>query len=124
MKKMRHKQSIADPCMYFPRNRNGALAIWLSWVDNNLIVGPSQAVKDEGKNWQKRSKLKVLASLNKLKGARSKFTVGAISKVYSSCHDSVSFGRIWWRKKKQVTLAEPNTVLKRLESGKIFVNKD
>ena len=39
MKNMAHEQSIADPCLYFSRNKNGELAIWLSWVDDNLIVG-------------------------------------------------------------------------------------
>ena len=38
MKNMGHKQNIADPCMYFCRNKNDELAMRLSWVDNNLIV--------------------------------------------------------------------------------------
>ena len=46
MKNMGHKQSIADPCMYFSRNKAGELAIWLSLVDDNLIVEPSQVMKD------------------------------------------------------------------------------
>ena len=62
MKNMGHKQSIADPCMYFSSNKAGELAIWLSWVDDNLIVGLPQVVKDEDENGQKKSKLKMLAS--------------------------------------------------------------
>ena len=50
MKNMRHKQSITDPCIYFFRNKAGELAIWLSWMDDNLIGGPVQVMKDEGKN--------------------------------------------------------------------------
>ena len=46
---MRHKQSIADSCMYFSRNKAGQLAIWLSWFDDNHIVGPSYVMKDKGK---------------------------------------------------------------------------
>ena len=50
MKNMGHEQSIADPCMYFSRNKAAELAKWLSRVDNNFTVGPPKAVKDEGKN--------------------------------------------------------------------------
>ena len=39
MKKMGREQSIADSYLYFSRNKAGELAIWLSWVDDNLIVG-------------------------------------------------------------------------------------
>ena len=59
---MGHKRSVAVPCMYFLRSKAGELAIWLSWVDGNLIVGLPQVVKDEGKNWRKKSKMKVLES--------------------------------------------------------------
>ena len=31
-KNMRQKQTIAEPCMYFSRNKSGKLAIWLSWL--------------------------------------------------------------------------------------------
>ena len=47
---MGHKQSIAVPYMYFSRNKAVELAIWLSWVDDNVIIGLSHVVKDEGEN--------------------------------------------------------------------------
>ena len=50
---MRHEQSIADPYMYFSMNKAGELAICLSWVDDNLIVGLLQVVEDEGKKLAK-----------------------------------------------------------------------
>ena len=50
---MGHEQSIVDPCMYFSRNKDGKLAIWLSWVDDDLMVGLPQVVKDEGKKLAK-----------------------------------------------------------------------
>ena len=40
-----HKQSIADTCIYFWRNKAGELAIWLSWADDNLRVGPLHVIK-------------------------------------------------------------------------------
>ena len=49
MKNMGHEQSLADPCMYFCRDKAGELVIWLSWVDDNLIIGPSHVMKVEGK---------------------------------------------------------------------------
>ena len=49
MKNMGHEQSVADPRMYFSKNKACELAIWLNWMDDNLIEGPPQVVKDEGK---------------------------------------------------------------------------
>ena len=57
MKNMGHERSIADPCMYFFSNKNCELAMWLSWVDDNLIVGPPQVMKNEGKNLVKEIKI-------------------------------------------------------------------
>ena len=62
MKNMGHELSIADPYMFSSRTEAGELAIWLSWVDDNLIVGLPQVVKDEGKKLAKRLKLKMLVS--------------------------------------------------------------
>ena len=52
MKNMGHERSIADPCIYYSRNKGGELAIWLSWVDDNLIIGPPQVVKMKAKTLQ------------------------------------------------------------------------
>ena len=54
---MGHKQSVADPFMYFSKNKAGELAIWLSWVDDNLILGLPQVVKDEGNKLAKEIKI-------------------------------------------------------------------
>ena len=62
MKKMGCKRNISDLCMYFSRNKTGELAMWLSWVDDNLIVEPPQVMTDEGKKWQKKSKVNMLVS--------------------------------------------------------------
>ena len=55
-------KNIGMPMMYFSRNEDGKLATWLNCVDDNLIVGLSQVVKDEGKKLAKKSKLKMLVS--------------------------------------------------------------
>ena len=41
--------------MYFSRNKPGEIVIWLSWVDDNLIVGLPQVVKDEGEKFAKEN---------------------------------------------------------------------
>ncbi len=38
--KLHHKQSKADPCLYFHWTDTGALLIWFSWVDDCFITGP------------------------------------------------------------------------------------
>ena len=42
--------------MYFSKNKDGELAIWLSW-DDNLIVRPPQVMKDECKKLAKEIKI-------------------------------------------------------------------
>ena len=109
----------------FSKNENGELAIWLSLVDDNLIVGPTQVVKDEGKKIAKEIKIEDVGELKEFIGCNiktdklersAKFTQPVMIQSFLD-----KFGR---GKKKQVTSAEPNTVLKRPESGKIMVNKD
>ena len=58
MKNMGHEQSITDQCVYFSRDKAGELAIWLSRVDDNLIIGPSHVMKDEGENLAKEIEIK------------------------------------------------------------------
>ena len=50
--------------MYFSCNKAGELAIWLSWVNDNLIVGVSQVVNNEGKKLAKEIRIE---DVNKLK---------------------------------------------------------
>ena len=42
-KEMRHERSKADPCLYF-RWVEGQLILWLTWVDDCLIVGKKNLV--------------------------------------------------------------------------------
>ena len=63
MKNMGHEQSIADPCRYFSMNKAGELVIWLSWMDDNLIVGLPQVVKDENEKLAKEIKIEGVGEL-------------------------------------------------------------
>ena len=45
---MGDEQHIADPCMYFSKNKVRELAIWLSWVDDDIILGTLHVMKVEG----------------------------------------------------------------------------
>ena len=125
MKNMGHKQSIADPCMYFSRNKAGKLAIWLCWVDDNLIVGPPQVVKDEGKKMVNKIKIEDVGELKEFVECKVKIDKSEQSAKFTqpdmmeSFLDEFSAG-----KKKGVMPAEANTVLKRPESGEILANKD
>ena len=49
--------------MYFSRNKAGELAIWLSWVDDNLIVGLPHIVKDEGEKLAEETKIEDVGKL-------------------------------------------------------------
>jgi Reverse transcriptase (RNA-dependent DNA polymerase) len=44
-KAMGFEKSIADPCLYFKNTRDG-LVLWISWVDNCLLVGHPIQVRE------------------------------------------------------------------------------
>ena len=72
MKNMWHEQSIADPCMYFSWNKAGELEIWLSWIDDTLIVGPSQVMKDEGNKLAKEMDIEDVSKVKEFVGYKIK----------------------------------------------------
>ncbi len=47
MKKMGHERSKANPCMYYSRCKNGDMTIILSWVNDNILMGPNNVVNEE-----------------------------------------------------------------------------
>ena len=65
---MVHKRSAADPYMYFSRNKVGKLVIWLSCIDDNLTIGPSHAMKDEGKKLAKEIEIEDIGELKEFVG--------------------------------------------------------
>ena len=56
---------MAVLCMYLSRNKADELAIWLSWMDDNLIVRPSQVMKDEVENLAKEIEIEDVGKLKK-----------------------------------------------------------
>ncbi len=47
MKKMGHERSKVNPCMYYSRCKNGDMTTIVSWVDDNIIMGPDSVVNKE-----------------------------------------------------------------------------
>ncbi len=53
MKSMGMMQSTADPCLYHKWGEE-RLVLIVSWIDNNLIIGPNKAVEKTKKDLMKR----------------------------------------------------------------------
>ena len=110
--------------MYFSRNKAGELAIWLTWVDDNLTVGQSQVMKDEGKKLAKEIEVEDVGKLKELVGAKFKINKLEQSAKFNQPVMILSFlDKFSLGKKKQVTPAEQNTVLKRLQPFETLANK-
>ena len=56
--------------MYFSMSKAGELAIWLLWVDDNLILGPSHVMKDEGKKLANEIKIEDVGKLKEFVGCK------------------------------------------------------
>ena len=104
---------MADTCVYFARNKAGELAIWLTWVDDNLIVEPLYVMKDEGKKLAKEIKIEYVGKLKEFVGftveidkleRSTKFTQPV---MIQSFLDEFGAGE-----KRQMTPVELSTVLK------------
>ena len=50
---MNYQRSRADPCLYF-RHTNQGLVMWISWVDDCLVVGPKEMVMQAKKDMMDR----------------------------------------------------------------------
>jgi hypothetical protein len=44
---MGYTRSSADPCLYFRWDEHGELCVWLTWIDDCIIVGSNQVVDRE-----------------------------------------------------------------------------
>ena len=42
---MKFKRSKADPCLYFAWHKKRGLTLWVSWIDDCLVVGTKKSVK-------------------------------------------------------------------------------
>jgi hypothetical protein len=47
------KRSTADPCLYYKWER-GSLVIMISWIENNMILGPDDLVMQVKANLMKQ----------------------------------------------------------------------
>jgi hypothetical protein len=41
---MGFKRSSADPCLYFKKSEKNGIVIWISWVDDCLLIGHKEEV--------------------------------------------------------------------------------
>ena len=70
MKNIWHEQSVSDPCMYFSMKRNGESVIWLSWFDDNPIIGALHVMKDEGEKIAKEIEIEDVGKLKQFVGCK------------------------------------------------------
>ena len=75
----------------------GELMIWLSWMDNNLIVGPLQVMNDEGKKLTKEIKVEDVGKLKEFLGCKIKIDKSEQSPKYTQ---PVMIKSIWCMKKE------------------------
>ena len=77
------------------------------------------------KNLQKKIQIEVVGKIKEFKGCEIKIDKSEPSTKFTKpVMIQTFFGKFSAGKKRQVTPAEPNTVLKRPESGDILVNND
>jgi Reverse transcriptase (RNA-dependent DNA polymerase) len=53
MVNMKYTCSQADPCLFYKRNKDNDLSIWISWVDDLLTIGKPNVIEDAKKNMMK-----------------------------------------------------------------------
>ena len=46
MQKLGNERSKADPCLYFKWHAKYGLILWVSWIDDNLVMGTKEAVEE------------------------------------------------------------------------------
>ena len=69
MSSMNKKRSTADPCLYFEWTKYG-LAIIVSWIDDNLIIGSPETVKIVKEELMSRFECKVCGELDEYVGCK------------------------------------------------------
>ena len=110
---MGHKHSIADPYMYFSRNKTRELAIWLSWVEENLIAGLLHIMTVEGEKSAKEVEVEDVAKLKAFVGCKVEIDKSERSAEFTQpVMIQLFLDEFGVEKKKQVSPAEPNAMLK------------
>jgi hypothetical protein len=62
-------RSKADPCLYFKWSREG-LVLWVSWIDDWLVMGPTDSVKAARKQMTDRFNCDVLGNMDEYVGCK------------------------------------------------------
>jgi hypothetical protein len=50
MGSMKYTHSKADPCLFYKRNKNNDLTIWIWWVEDLLTIGKPNVIEEAKKN--------------------------------------------------------------------------
>jgi hypothetical protein len=66
---MGFKRSKADPCLYYGWSKNG-LILWVSWVDNCLVVGTKAAVAIAKKQLTAKFSCNEIGNMDKYVGCK------------------------------------------------------
>ena len=72
LKGMQYERSKADPCLYF-RNAEHGLVIWLSWVDDCLICGKPEGVKQAKEAMMRRFDCDEVGELKEYVGCKIEY---------------------------------------------------
>ncbi len=118
------KRSTADPCLYYKWER-GRLVILISWIDNNMILGPEDLVMQVKADLIKQFKCDNCGKLEEYVGNKINY-VGddAVQFVQTVLLQSYS-DKFNLEKKCHNTPAIPGIVLKKpAEDGKVLSSKD
>ncbi len=118
------KRSTADPCLYYKWER-GSLVIMISWIDDNMILGPEDLVMQVKANLMKQFKCDDSGCLNEYIGSMIKY-VGDDSIQFVQTVLLQSYSDEFKPGKKYFNMpAIPGTVLKKpAEDGKVLDGKD
>ena len=68
-KSMKYEKSPADPCLYFRWTLEG-LVIWISWIDDCLVVGPAKSLKQAKDKMIKRFDCDEIGNMNEYVGCK------------------------------------------------------
>ncbi len=117
------KRSMADPCLYCKWER-GRLVIMISWIDNNMILGPEDLVMQVKADLMKQFKCDDCGQLENYIGNKINYVgdcvIQFIQTVLQSCSDEFNL-----EKKCHNMPAVPGTVLKKpAEDGKVLSSED
>ena len=69
-KDMKFRRSKADPCLYFAWHKKRGLTLWVSWIDDCLVVGTKKSVKKAKKKLVDRFDCDVVGNMDEYVGCK------------------------------------------------------